>query len=112
MTLKTNDQVNRAEATASTEAQIADAASDVPASIPATTAAPVQRMVMRFAIVFLFVSLVATHLMPDTKRRLLEISPIVEIAYLLLLVGCLYELRSLWLCLWRNLRSGLHNMKL
>jgi uncharacterized membrane protein YtjA (UPF0391 family) len=98
--LKTNDQVNR------------DAASVVPTPSLATTAAPVQRMVMRFAIVFLFVSLVATHLMPDTKRRLLEISPIVEIAYLLLLVGCLYELRSLWLCLWRNLRSGLHNMKL
>ena len=44
-TLKTNDQVNRAEAIASTEAQNTDAASVVPTPSPATTAAPVQRMV-------------------------------------------------------------------
>ena len=50
--LKTNDQVNRAEATASTEAQNADAASGVPTSETATTAAPVQRMVRRFAALF------------------------------------------------------------
>jgi hypothetical protein len=43
-----NDQVNRAEATASTEAQNADAASVVPTPSPATTAAPVQRIVRRF----------------------------------------------------------------
>jgi len=49
----TNDQVNRAEATASTEAQNADAASDVPTPSPAATAAPVQRMVR-------FLRLVAT----------------------------------------------------
>ena len=43
--LNANDQVNRAEAIASTEAQNTDAASVVPTPSQATTAAPVQRMV-------------------------------------------------------------------
>lgn len=56
--------------------------------------------------VFLCINLVANLLIPGLTMILWGISPILGISYLLLLAVSLYQLKSLWLCLWCNLRNG------
>ena len=63
------------------------------------------------AFVFLFLNGCATILRVGVQDYLWKISPYLHGAYLLALAVSMYGLRSLWLALWRTLRSDLRSLR-